>query len=504
MSHNGHLIPLTRLLTHADLAWSLDGALPTAVALLATGLAALLLWLPVRGSGIEPAGLRRTIGAFLAFCLIYSALTYGVLWGFSAHAPLMAAWLALAVAALIAFAAEEPPRRRTWQVALAVAGATGASLACATGVGAWAALLAIAVYARLPLRIGAAIAAGAAACVLLIAVMPRLDGYAASAVSPWLGRPDVMARFVFRYLGSPFAWPAASWLGVSEAAGVNLAFCVGAVALAGCGVHAALQLRAGRIADRAGLLGLALMAFGVAAAGLTAVGRAGLFPPVNQRFTPFALVFWMGAVVAAAGSAGRAGWRGRARNGLALLLPVVSLVFLHSLGPHLDQHRERRARVASSTQMLAVGIRSEGIPYVLSGGMHARVVVEALPDLEARGLGPFDDPRRDLLGEPLAAAGITGAPPRCAGLVRKRTRLSKRRGSGESLEGFLHAAAGQPLAVSLVVTDPDGTIRGFGNVLPPEQGKAEWYAHRAPPVRGTARVYALLEGGSACVLGGRR
>jgi hypothetical protein len=503
-SHNGHVIPVTRLLLHADLEWvSSRGALPAGMALAALGAAAWLVWLPVRASGIEPGSVRRAVGAFLVFCLVYGGLMYGLLWSFSGHAPLMAAWVALAVAALIAFAREDPPRRRGWLLALSLAGAAGASFACATGLAAWAALLAIAVAARLPVRIAAAIAAAAAVCALLVAVAPRPESHPGALASPWLGQPVVVLRFVLRYLGTPLAWPAESWLGAGEAARTNVAFAAGAIGLTGFLVHAARRLRAGRVADGAALLGLALMAFGIGAASLTAIARAGIFPAVSQRFTPFALFFWMGAVVAAAAPGGAA-WRGRVRLALPLLLPLVSLVLLHSLGPRLDHHRERRTRLASHTLMAALGIRGDGIAYVLANSKHASAVVAALPDLEARGVGPFADPRRKLLGEPLAAAGIEGAPPACAGEIRERSPLSGRRGSGEVIEGTVRAEAGRPLPISLVVADEAGRIRGFGDLLRARRAQADWYAARVPPLRHPASVYAVFEDGSACVFGGSR
>jgi hypothetical protein len=502
-SHNGHLIPLTRFLLHADLEWlSGHGTLPVAVAILSTVATAALLWLPLRASGIEPASVRRTVGAFLALCLVYGGLCYGLLWGFSAHAPLMAAWLAVSLASLIAFAVEEPPRRRPWLLALAFVGAFGASLACATGVGAWAALLAVGIAARLPGRVLAAIGVGGAVCVLLVASapFPRQGSQPLDVpVSPWLGHPVVVLRFVCRYLGTPLAWPAESWLGLSAAARVTAAFGAGAIGLAGYLAHVAWRIRAGRIADGAGLLGLALMTFGVAAAGVTAVGRAGTFQPVNHRFTLFAILFWMGAAVALAAPAGSARWFGSVQRSLVLLLPLASLLLLHSLGPRLDHHRERRAKITRHTLMLVVGIRNNGLFQVLANSRHLDSVRTALVPLEERGLGPFADPRRELLGAPLASAGIRAAVTACAGEIRERRSLGGRR-RGESIDGVLRAETGRALPTSIVVADTGGTIQGLGNVLPPERSEAAWYAFRIPRGRGPVNIYAVFEDGTACVL----
>ena len=497
-SHNGHLIPLTRLLLHADLEWLAGrGTLPTAVGLLATGAAAALLWLTLRASGIERASLRWTVGAFLALCLIYGGLVYGLLWGFAAHAPVMAAWLALSIGALIAWAVEDPPRPRVWLVWLAFVGAFGASLACATGVGAWAALLAIAIAARLPLRVHAAIVVSALVCALLLAAALQREP-AADLLSPWLGHPVVFARFLLRYLGTPLAWPAESWLGVSEAARTNVAFAAGAIGMAGYLAHLAQRIRAGRMAETAGLLGIALMTFGVAAAAATAIGRAGAFQPVNHRFTPFALLFWMGGAVALAAPAGASRWRACVQHALLLVLPVASLLLLHSLGPRLDHHRERRVKIARYTLMLVVGIRGDGIAYALSNGKRATDVLASLPGLEARGHGPFRDPRRTLLGGPVAAAGIAGEPSPCEGEIRQRRKLSGRQGRGEEVEGVLDAAPGRTLPTSLVIADAKGVIRGLGDVLAPQAAQAEWYAVSSARLDRRSRVYAVFENGSAC------
>lgn len=502
-SHNGHLIPLTRWLLYVDLEWlSGRGRLPVAVAIVSTGAAAALLWLPLRTSGIEPAALRRSVGAFVVFCLVYGGLCYGLLWGFSAHAPLMAAWLALSLASLIAFAVAEPPRRRPRLLALAFAGAFGASIACATGVGAWAALLAVGIAARLPWRVLAAIAVGGAACAFMVAAAPfptRGSQPLAVPVTPWLGHPVVMLRFMCGYLGTPLAWPAESGLSLSEAARASAAYGAGALGLAGYLAHVAWRIRAGKVADGAGLLGSALMTFGVAAAAVTAVGRAGTFSSVNHRFTLFAILFWIGAVVELAAPAGSGRRRGGARPALVLLLPLASLLLLHSLGPRLDHHRERRAKITRHALMLVVGIRHNGVFRVLANSRHLDSVRIALGPLEERGRGPFADPRRKLLGASLASAGIPAAVAPCAGGIRGRRSLAGK-SRGESLDGVLRVEPGKVLPTSIVVADAGGTIQGLGNVLPSRHSGAAWYAFRIPGERGPASVYAVFEDGSACVL----
>jgi hypothetical protein len=504
-SHNGHLIPLTRLLFHVDLEWlSARGDLPTAVGLAATAAAAVLLWLPVRSSGIEPMPVRRMVGAFLVFGLVWGGLCYGLLWGFSAHAPVMMAWLALAAASLIAYAQEDPARRRGQLLALAFTGAFGASVACASGVGAWASLLVVALAARLPARVVGAIAAGGALCALLVASAPLPEGSRAVSLplTPFLSNPVVMLRFAFRYLGTPFAWPAETWLGASEAASTRVAFAAGAIGLSGGLAHIAVRLRAGRVADAASLLALALMVSGIASAALTAAARAGNFQAVTLRFTPFALLFWMGAAVALA-APGPARWRGPVGRALPLLLPLASLALALALGPTLDQHLDRNQKIARHALMLVVGLRNDALYRVFANSRHTDFVKAGLPALEARGRGPFGDPRRRLLGAPLAAAGIGADPPACAGKIADRSRIGGRHG-GEAIEGELRADTGQPLPVSIVVADAAGTIRGLGDVLPAERGIARWYAYRASLPRRSERIYGVFAGGGACVLARRQ
>jgi hypothetical protein len=504
--HNGHLIPATRLLLHLDYEHLTGrGSLPVFVSFLCTGVSIVLLYAILGMSRPADPMLRRTLAAFFGFCLLWSGVYYGYLWGFSVHVTMTTAWLAASLACLIALAAREEgagSSRRPALVLLAAAGGFGASLSCATGVAAWGALFAVALAARLGWSATLTIVAGGCLSVAVYAAANAGQVSTAELLGQSLSDPAQLLTFIFTFLGSFVGWTVDGLLQLGEPVRDRVSVAAGAVGMLGLLAFGVRSLRASGGTDAPGLLGLGLMGYGATAGILAGLGRSFAFGGVSARFAPFAALFWMGAVAALVSAMRGTPHSARARMLFLVLLPVVSLSMLPALDAIVDVHRRIQRETANVALMVLVGVRNEDVLGGLSFG-DAEMVTSLLPELERDGRGPFAEPRRALLGRPLSEAHPAAERARCPGKVSIWKEIESEGAPGAMITGFAPETADSP-PDSILVTDARGTIRGLGDVLPNRgEPRRRWRAFLGPhPPDQRYDVYAVLEDGSVCLIRG--
>jgi len=503
-SHNGHLIPGTRLLLHLDYErFSGRGDLPLLVSFLSTGVSIALLYAILGISRPRDPILRRTLGAFLGFCLLWGGVYYGYLWSFAVHAMMTTTWLAASLAFLIAFAVRnerDPPSPRWVLPVLAAVAALGASLSCAAGASTWMALLAIALVARLSLGVTGAIVAGGCLSAAVLAAA-RLGHHSnVELLGTALGGPVQLLTFVLTFVGNPVGWAADGLFALNTSARGWVRVSAGAVGILGLVAHGARSVRAGRVADASGLLGLGLMSYGATAALLAGLGRSSAFDADATRFAPFAIVFWMGAA-ALLGSTMRGEARlARARVLSVVLLPAISIAMLPALDAYLEVQRRLRRETSNLSLMVLVGIRNEEMLSALSLG-DADIVRSILPALERDNRGPFADPRRAVLGRPLSEAYRGAERGRCPATVSIWQEIASEGAPGAMIAGVAPERTNSALA-SILVADDEGRIRGLGGLSPARGGpETRWSAFLGPHASDQRySVYAVLEDGSVCLM----
>lgn len=509
LPHNGHLIPATRLLLHWDYEHlSGRGDLPFAVSFLCTGVTTALLYAFLRAFLADDPPLRRILAAFFAFCLLWSGLYYGFLWGFSVHAPMTLMWITASLACFAAFASQKMSARAPANRGLAVlagVGALAAGLSSAAGVGVWVSLLAIALVARLSFRMTVAILAGGCVSGALLAFAPSPIGTSLSVVGASLDHPGKLLALLLSFVGIPIAWTIEGLYDLGEPLRYRVSLWAGGVGLLGLLAYAARVLRPARTPDALGLLGLGLMVYGVAVGGLVGLGRAimGTGAVVHFRFTPFSMLFWLGAASALV-SVVSATPRARVRVALAVLLPAASIAMLPALDTKIEANRTVNASISRLSLMVLVGIRSEKVLRALS--FDAEVTRSILPMLERDGRGPFADPRRYLLGRRLPGAYAGVGTTRCPGRIRTWEEVETGDAPGAVINGVASRPEGAAAPSSILVVDSNGTIRGLGNVRPTSgHWETKWVAFLGPhaPERRFG-VYAELEDGSVCRIAGGR
>jgi hypothetical protein len=502
LHHNGHLIPASKLLIHWDYEHlSGRGDLPIVFAFLCTGITIALLYIFLRRWLGGDALLRSMLAAFFSFCLLWGGLHYGFLWGFSVHAPITTLCAFVSIMGIVAFAGRESTGRNAdawWLVTLSAAGAFSASLGSAAGVGAWAALLVVAVVARLSWRVIIGVVAGGCVSGMMLAIAPSHWGTSATILGLTLQAPATLVAPLLSFVGGPVAWTLQGFLEFSEGLRFQISVGAGGIGVLGLLAYCIQALRRPRAPGILSLLGIGLMVYSVAAGTLVALGRPYLgVDAVQLRYTPFALPFWMG-VGAAVASAVHVAGTSKARISFFSILFVVSLSMLPALGTSLQQHQRHRDTSTIALLQILVGIRNdELLSRVTRNADNAKVL---LPSLERDRRGPFADPRYPLLGRPIADVyGDVGAV-RCSGEIASWRRVDTGSSPGSKIKGNVEWDAETPAIDFILVVDGEGTIRGLGNLRPGAgPPKHSWLAYLGPHRPGRAMaVYAQREDGSVC------
>ena len=283
--HNAHLIPATRLLLHLDYEYlSGRGVLPWLASFLSTGVTIAVLYRVLGMSRLDDLPSRRTLGAFFGFCLLWTGLFYGYLWGFSVHAPMTTMWLVVSVSCFVAIAVRPNGERAEIGRRLAVFGVAAAlmaTLSSAAGLCAWVALLVIAVAARLSRGITIAVVLGGAVSAALLAHAPVPAGSTADVVGRWLSEPATLLAFILSFIGIPVGWTAQGLFTLGDPAMRTVCLWAGGLGVVGLLAHSVRSLRATPVSDPLCLLGLALMGYCTAAATLAGLGGRTHFGAVN-------------------------------------------------------------------------------------------------------------------------------------------------------------------------------------------------------------------------------
>jgi hypothetical protein len=182
---------------------------------------------------------------------------------------------------------------------------------------------------------------------------------------------------------------------------------------------------------------------------------------------------------------------------------------LPALSERLEAHRLIKAGTSTMSLMLLVGIRDPsvlsrltmlpGLPPSKEEARRIEAARSTLLMLERDGRGPFVDPRRAQLGRPLSELYSIDEP--CSGRIDLWQEIGSEGTPGVKVQGIVRETPDALAPVSILVADPEGVIRGLGNVLPEREGRFGWVAFlgaHAPERRHD--VYAELENGSVCLL----
>jgi len=463
---NGHRMPLTLLL------FELDYRLGAHMHLL-VGATLGCVWLTAGAvaSTWGRHGFRHPAFGFVVFALFWAAAYFALPWGTNQGATMAIMWLAVALAAL---AHAERVRART------NAGATGAFVASGlaaiaatfsfgTGIATFAALVVVSVLGRLPARVGAAYTAVGLVTAGAYAVgLEHVQGGTYLKLGP---DPLRLLGVAVSFVGGAVGTTAGALAGLDVDGRWRVSVAAGAAGLAvGLG-HAALVLRRGGPLGGAELLGFGLMTFSAVTGCLVALGRSAFWDVgINSRFIAPSTLFWMG-LVAAMSSA-------RPRFLPAVLLLLVSLAML----PAYREGRIEQARIREILDLTSVlhlldlraDAETRGTLVKKSPGQVYRVVDRLRHDRRAM----FAETRAALAGTPLATHFRVDPAATCGGTARV-TRLVTRGRHGVRLGGHANDPAAPP--ASIVVTDPDGIIRGLGVFTPLMHAR---YAASAPPADG--------------------
>ncbi len=282
-SHNEHRILVPNLLMLAlDRFGGWDPVREQLLSVAVLALTQLVVWLLIRRT--VPAG-RRGVCFLAATALLLGLAQHENLgWGFQM------AWFLCDLGLVVAVWQLASPARSAWPLRIAVAAAVVASLSSSQGLLVWpAGLIAIALIPRaFALRAGVWVAAGAVTTAVVRSGTfhtgaPGHEGFRAG-----LG---ALADYVLIYLGSPVAM---SWsYPRSREAGVVVLLALLAVAV--CALRAPLARRV-RCAPW-----LAVAAYAVLTAMLTALGRAGFGPEQanSSRYSSISELAWVAALAGA-------------------------------------------------------------------------------------------------------------------------------------------------------------------------------------------------------------
>lgn len=450
---SGHRMPVTLLLLDVDYhrfgghMHLLVGAMVAEVSLTAVAFGSAWGWRRL----LHPAF------AFAVFALFWAAAYFDLPWGMNHGSTFTVCWLAVALAALAHDQRARAGGGHGSTSALVVAGfaAIVATLGFGTGVAVFPALLAVALLARLPMRVVAAyVAVGiVTASVYSIGLSEARGGASIPVVSP-LPR---MSEVVLSFVGGPFGTAVAALTGLDLENRWRLSVVAGAAGLAAGLTRVITLFRRGGGLSGAEVLGVGAMAYAAVDACLVALGRSAIWDVgINSRFTLPATLFWIGLVASTAAT-----W---ARVVPATLLVVASLLML----PAYRDARAEQARIHEILDLTAAlhlldlhaDAETRGTLVKKRPEQIYRVVDRLRQDRRAM----FAEPRAGLDGTPLTSHFTVDTDADCSGSARLSALATSRGRTGVRLAGYAFDPAGAP--ESIVVTDPRGIIRGLGAFTP--------------------------------------
>ena len=270
----------------------------------------------------------------------------------------------------------------------------------------------------------------------------------------------------------------------------------GSLAIIGAAIYIFRQILR-RSRDPLALLAVALLAFGIGAAVMTAPARSLLNDGDANRFTLWSITVWMGWVVAAADSVVKS-QRRRLRHALLIVLPCLTLAMLpamRAVGPI----SKRIALLSEQTRVLLISGIFKGEALRRTGVWRPEHVRQALPALERGGLGPYADPRRLRIGRPLSEIGKIG---HCEGKIYNIQPIAQNGKFGALVNGSLVALDPDALPRIVWTADLAGVVTGTGTVDDLTIGSVvQWYATVRPAEPQSYSVFAQLHDDTLCPLG---
>jgi hypothetical protein len=319
-----------------------------------------------------------------------------------------------------------------------------------------------------------------------------------------LRQPVILVEYVATYLGSQF-----KPLGFQFALGAGLAG-LGASALAGLG------LATGRIApDRANLTLVAILAFIVASAAITALGRSGFGPEqaLASRYATASGIFWAALLtlaIARIAPAQRAARSTRAAAALGLLGLTAAVVLGSNALWHGDYRNIARQRAQAFERATNALLSSVDDPVSIGVAFSpvAMLNEHVLPILRRYRLNIFARPQPWPLGAEVPEARLVADPAQCLGAVDRVEAV--RDTAGFRLIGWAWSTVERRPFRRLLVLSQDRRVAGFGSsgerrddVRTAVPAVTDLFVGWAAYARagGALAVYGLREDGALCRIG---
>ncbi|MDQ6943012.1 MAG: hypothetical protein M3169_10940 [Candidatus Eremiobacteraeota bacterium] len=342
--HNEHRILISNAIMLAlDAAGGWNVTREQIVSLVVLALTQLMVWLLIRRT--VPRGRRGICFLISTFVLLGLAQYENLEWGFQM------AWFICDLGLAVAVWALTVPRRGAGALATAIAAATVASLSSSQGLVVWpVGLIAIVLLPRrsVPVAVGWAVVG------FCVSAVVRAGAPGGEAGHVGFSHPGLLAEYAVLYLGAPLA----------VSFGLPFAALAGGLLLAALAVLAFRALR-GSLALRVRLAPwLAMAAYPVLCAVLTATGRAGfgVEQALSSRYTSIGALAWVAAI---AGFCVAMPWRNPKFATVALATAALALTFASAKQTSYGNYlwRLHAAQLQSARAALAAGDPS-GFPLI--------------------------------------------------------------------------------------------------------------------------------------------
>jgi len=452
--HNGHRLPLTRLLYELDYrAFGGHMHLPVGVSLVCVWLTA-SVYLTTWG----PSRFRSPALLFALYTWFWATAYFDTPWALHQAIVAALAWSTVALAALVRY--QRVRGSIGFEPGAAIIAASLAAV-CATfsagyGVASCAALLIVSLIAGLPARVVCWFAILGLGTTALYGIGLRHPPGNPARLLQALERPLDTLGMALSVVGSSVATAVSAWIPLTMETRWWLSTVAGVV---GTFLFLAL-VRARRQQSRSlsapEMLGFGLMAFTLAAACLVGLARAGFRWDVGirPRFVSTSSLFWIGLVCA--------GIRERSGPAPALALFAVALAMLPAYRLVVAQRASLRDVLALNATWYLLGIRSDAeirrTLYVKSPEQVYRV----LDRLRHDGRSIFAEPRAATVARPLADVFEISLVP-CPGSARV-VALQTEGILGGRVTGHVASRAVAPSS-GIAITDASGIVRGLGVLM---------------------------------------
>lgn len=380
------------------------------------------------------------------------------------------------------------------------------TMANGLAAGAIAALLAVVLGAPAWMSLGLAALTGACAALYAIGYTPTPDHTTPAYALSHLGE---YAAYVCAYVGNIAGLladrpPTAKLYAVLAQGPIVL----GAAGLVLAAAALWRETRA-RFSERTQAVLLAIMAFVLASAALTAFGRLdyGLSQAHSPRYQTAGAVFWVAQIVYWTRALDGAGVAARRAGAVALMGLLALLTWSQvNLGPVVERHGIVQRAAADALRSRVRDDAAVGAAYPRPGEVWGRIKI-----LQRYRLSIFADPQTAWLGRPLAS--VAGASPAgaCIGAFDD-LHVPSRNAAGDAVAlGWAWSEADDDAPRRIVLTNAAGTVIGFGStgssrpdvpaVRPEVDDPASGWSGFAQVGAGETRAFAVLKDGTACPLG---